>query len=323
MSNMTEWNEFSVHINQEATEAVSNIFMELGSSGVSVADRNDFLHLPEYGFETDTLWELNEEDFPKEGVIIKGYFHENSGFDQIEKQLKEKIETLKAFDLNIDRYTVERADVIEEEWANAWKKHYHPVPISRFLTIVPQWESYEPAHKDERIIRLDPGLAFGTGTHPTTRLCLQALERMLRGGERVVDVGTGSGVLTIASSLFGAAEIYAYDVDEVAISSARENVALNDMQAAVTIEPNDLLKGIELEADIVVANILAEIIVPLIPDAWRVLKPGGQFLSSGIISEKKEWVLDKLVEQGFEVVQVNQAEDWIAILARKPEADKQ
>lgn len=319
MDNMTEWNEFSVHINREATEAVSNILMELGSAGVSVSDRKDFLTLPEYGF--DTLWALDEKDFPVDGVIVKGYFHEQNDFDTIEKELAEKVEGLKAFDLDIKEYKIERADVIEEEWANAWKKHYHPVPISRFLTIVPQWEKYEKKHEDERIITLDPGLAFGTGTHPTTRLCLQALETMIRGGETVVDVGTGSGVLTIASSLYGASDVYAYDLDDVAVTSARDNVALNNLDSNISIEPNDLLKGIEVEADIVAANILAEIIVPLIPDAWRVLKPGGLFLSSGIVIEKKEMIIEKLYEQGFQLVQVNQIGDWVAIIAEKPEED--
>lgn len=314
---MTEWKEFSVHINREASEAVSNIFMELGSAGVSVSDRKDFLTLPEYGF--DTLWALNENDFPIDGVIIKGYFHTQNDFAKVDNQLRKKVEELKQFGLDITDYKIEQAEVVEEEWANAWKKHYHPVQVTRFLTIVPQWESYEPVHKDERIIILDPGLAFGTGTHPTTRLCLQLLETVIRGEETVLDVGTGSGILTIASSLFGASNISAYDLDDVAVQSAKDNVALNTLHSNITIETNNLLKDVDIEADIVVANILAEIIVPLIPEAMKVLKPGGYFLSSGIIIEKKDMIIEKLSEQGFQLHQINQIEDWVAIVAKKPE----
>jgi len=312
---MTEWNEFSVHINREATEAVSNILIELGSAGVSVSDRYDFLNLPEYGF--DTLWALEEDKFPDDGVTIKGYFHGGQSLAEVETKINQKIETLKRFDLGITTYSVERADVKQEDWAEAWKKYYHPVPITRYMTIVPKWEEYIPKYKDEKIITLDPGLAFGTGTHPTTQLCLQILETIIRGEETVIDVGTGSGVLSIASSHLGASNIYAYDLDDVAVTAAQSNVKLNQRDPNIIVEANDLLKGIDLEADIAVANILAEVVLPLIPDAMRVLKPNGYFLSSGIIQEKKEQIIEKLEDEGFVVEQVNQMKDWVAILARK------
>lgn len=316
---MTEWKEFKVHINGEATEAVSNILIELGSAGVSVVDRKDFLSLPEYGF--DTLWALDEKAFPDDGVVIKGYFYGDDASKETELALIENIESLKSFDLDIENYEVTTEDVVEEEWANAWKKYYHPVSITRYMTIVPQWENYSKKHEEEKIIYLDPGLAFGTGTHPTTKLCLQALESSLRGGETVLDVGTGSGVLTIASALLGASKIQAFDLDDVAVKSAYDNIQLNDLNTEISVQANDLLNGIDIQADIIVANILAEIILLLIPDAFKNLKLGGKFLSSGIISEKKEEILLSLKDNGFEIEQINQMGDWVAILAIKPAED--
>lgn len=316
---MTEWNEFSVVINREATEAVSNILMELGSSGIAVTDRQDFKGLPEYGF--DTLWALDESKFPEQDVVIRGYFHQPERLELLKQHIIDKIEKLKAYDLSVENFKVEYAEVNDDDWSQTWKKYYHPVSVTRYLTIVPQWEEYLKVHEDEVLITLDPGLAFGTGTHPTTQLSLQLLETVLRGDEFVLDVGTGSGVLSIASAYLGAKKIHAYDLDDIAVSSAKSNIILNKLDDIIAVDTNDLLNGIDVEADVVVANILAEIIEPLIPDAMRVLKPNGHFISSGIIKEKKEHIINKLNETGFEIEQVNQMGDWVAISARKPIED--
>lgn len=317
---MTEWNEFSIFINREATEAVSSILMDLGSSGVAISDRQDFSNLPEYGF--DTLWALDDSKFPSKGAIIKGYFHQPDKLDYLKQKIIDKIEQLKDYDLGVEDYTVEYAEVNDDDWSETWKKYYHPVSITRYLTIVPQWEEYTKKHDDEIILTLDPGLAFGTGTHPTTQLCLQLLETTLGNNETVIDVGTGSGVLSIASAYLGAEKIFAYDLDDIAVSSAKSNIQLNDLSETIVVDTNDLLHGIDHEADLVVANILAEIIEPLIPDAMRVLKPNGKFISSGIIKEKKDHIIGKLTEKGFVIEQVNQMGDWVAILARKPIEDE-
>lgn len=316
---MTAWKEFSVTINNEAAEAVTSIFSELGSAGVSVTDRNDFLNLPEYGH--DTLWELNEADFPKDGVLIKGYFTEFEDLTMIEEKLQSNINKLNEYGLSTKGFSLKILDVKEEEWATAWKKHYHPVMVSRFLTIVPQWEEYSPKFEDERVCFLDPGLAFGTGTHPTTQLCIQALEASIRKGDTVYDVGTGSGVLSIVSALYGADTIKAFDLDEVAVKSAKDNMALNGLDEKIDVKANNLLENIEGKANIIVANILTEIIIPFIPNVSANLKEDGLFICSGIIESKKDLVIDELQKNDFEILQVNQMKDWIAILSKKENKD--
>lgn len=313
---MTAWKEYSVLINSEAEDSVAEILMNMGSTGVSVTSRADFEKLPEY--HLDTLWKLDESKFPKEGVIVKGYFALETIDGNFHKELHKKLDNLKELGLGVENFTVESLTIKDSDWENTWKEFYSSVPVTRYLTIVPEWEEYEQKQADEKLIVMDPGLAFGTGTHPTTQLSIQALETVMRGNEVVVDVGTGSGVLTIASSLLGASEVYAYDLDDMAVTSAKSNIELNNLPSKITINENNLLEDVMIEADVIVANILANIILQLIPDAMRVLKSGGYFISSGIIAEQKEEMLTALINEGFKIQQVNQMEDWLVIIARKP-----
>ena len=314
-----KWNEVKVTTESEAVEAVSNILMEAGASGVAIEDALDFEN-----YQEDQYGELlDKETFSslEEGAVVMAYFPETIFLPEILPFIKDSITELPEFCLNIGENIVEVSEVEESDWATAWKKYYHPVRVTRYLTIVPSWEKYEPKHEDEKIITLDPGMAFGTGTHPTTNLTLQALETVLRGGETVLDVGTGSGVLSIASSLYGAKDIYAYDLDEVAVRSAQENVDLNANTENIHVSANDLLVGVEQEADVIVANILADIIVLMVEDAWRLLKPEGTLIVSGIIEDKKDMVLEEMYAQGFEVDRIFQQKDWFAIILKKPEED--
>lgn len=314
-----KWNEVKVTTESEAVEAVSNILVEAGASGVAIEDALDFEN-----YQEDQYGELlDKETFSslEEGAVVMAYFPETIFLPEILPFIKDSITELPEFGLNIGENIVEVSEVEESDWATAWKKYYHPVRVTRYLTIVPSWEKYEPKHEDEKIITLDPGMAFGTGTHPTTNLTLQALETVLRGGETVLDVGTGSGVLSIASSLYGAKDIYAYDLDEVAVRSAQENVDLNANTENIHVSANDLLVGVEQEADVIVANILADIIVLMIEDAWRLLKPEGTLIVSGIIEDKKDMVLEEMYTQGFEVDRIFQQKDWFAIILKKPEED--
>ncbi|MGN1387586.1 MAG: 50S ribosomal protein L11 methyltransferase [Bacillus sp. (in: firmicutes)] len=310
-----KWSEIAIHTTNEAVEPITNILYEAGASGVVIEDREDLFKEREDRF--GEIYQLNPDDYPEEGVVMKAYLPETSFLAETVDEIKEAINNLMTYDIDLGLNAVTISEVNEEEWATAWKKYYHPVKISERFTIVPTWEEYEPVSSDELIIELDPGMAFGTGTHPTTVLCIQALEKMVKKGDKIVDVGTGSGVLSIAAALLGASHIEALDLDEVAVRSAIENVELNKVQHLINVSQNNLLDGITEQQDLVVANILAEVIMSFTDDVATALKPGGIFISSGIISQKKDDVKDALIKSGFEIMETMLMEDWVAFIATK------
>lgn len=311
-----KWSELSIHTTNEAVEAVSNILHEAGASGVVIEDSD------ELGREREDLfgeiYSLNPDDFPVDGVRVKAYLAETSFLLETVEEIKLAINNLTNFDIDLGHNVVSVQEVDEEDWATAWKKYYHPVKISNRFTIVPTWEDYERVNTDELIIELDPGMAFGTGTHPTTVMCLQALEKTVQTDSSVIDVGTGSGVLSIGAAKLGASKIHALDLDEVAVRSAIENIALNKVDHIVRVTHGNLLDNVDEQADIVVANILAEIIMTFTDDAFTIVKEGGLFITSGIIATNKDDVRESLQHAGFEIEEVMMMEDWVTIISRKP-----
>ncbi|WP_303970102.1 50S ribosomal protein L11 methyltransferase [Sporosarcina ureae] len=310
-----KWSEVSVHTTHEATEAVANILHEAGASGVVIEDSEEFdkERVDQFG----EIYALDKDDFPNEGVIIKAYLPVTSFINETVENLELEIEGLRQFSLNPGRFTIGITEVDEEDWANSWKQYFHPVKISKRFTIVPTWEEYTPVETDELIIELDPGMAFGTGTHPTTVLCLQALEKYLEPNQTIVDVGTGSGVLAIGAALLGAKHITALDLDEVAVRAAEENVTYNHVDDRITVLKGNLLDSIEEPPDLIIANILADVIMSFSQDAYQLVKPGGLFITSGIIGAKRDEVRNDLIAQGFEILETVLMEDWVVIIARK------
>jgi ribosomal protein L11 methyltransferase len=304
-----------IHTTNEAVEPISNILHEAGASGVVIED--PFELVKERQDQFGEIYQLDPDDYPEEGVIIKAYLPVNSFLGETVEEIKLAISNLASFNIDIGRNHVTISEVNEEEWATAWKKYYNPVKISEKFTIVPTWEDYTPVSSDELIIELDPGMAFGTGTHPTTVMCIQALERTVKKGDTVIDVGTGSGVLSIAAALLEAKQVEALDLDDVAVQSARLNLKLNKVHHIAEVRQNDLLKGVETQADIVVANILAEVILRFTEDVGRVVKPGGHFIASGIIQQKKNQVKDAIMEAGFTIEETLVMEDWVAFIAKR------
>ncbi|MCZ0755553.1 50S ribosomal protein L11 methyltransferase [Anoxybacillus sp. J5B_2022] len=310
-----KWSEISIHTTHEAVEAISNILHEAGAGGVVIEDPFDLTKERDTSF--GEIYELNPDDYPEEGVVIKAYLPVNSFLGETVEEIKQAINNLILYNIDVGRNKVTISEVNEEEWATAWKKYYNPVKISERFTIVPTWETYERVSSDELIIELDPGMAFGTGTHPTTVMCIQALEKCVQPGDVVIDVGTGSGILSIAAAMLGAKSVHALDLDQVAVDSAKLNVKLNKVQHVVTVAQNNLLDHIDTKANVIVANILAEIILRFVDDAYRLLEPNGYFITSGIIQAKKQEVKDGLLKAGFVIEETLTMEDWIAFIARK------
>ena len=211
---------------------------------------------------------------------------------------------------------IELEGMNEDDWAESWKQYYKPVPLGK-VTIVPAWEKYD-AKEDEVVIKMDPGMAFGTGTHETTRLVIRLMQDELRGGERLLDVGTGSGILSICASKLGAKSCNAYDIDPVAVKVAREN-AEADGCTNITVGVSDLLRGVDLSGgkyDFCVANIVADIIIRMLPDIKSYLKEGSPLILSGIIGERADEVRSAVIACGFAVEKEITENDWVGMLVR-------
>ena len=309
------WLEVTVNTHSESVEVVSSILIESGSKGVSIEDPQDYYQLTDEQLE----WlKVQQKDlYETDTVIVKGYFQPSQWSKDSSNLLHEKLEEIKVYGLQTGPLSIQVKEVGEEDWANAWKQYYFPVRVTRFLTVVPSWIDYEKEQDDELLIELDPGLAFGTGTHPTTQLSLTALEQTIRGNESVLDVGTGSGVLSIASKLLGASKVTAFDIDEMATRVAKENIALNPTIGEIEVFENNLLVGVNQKSDLIVANILAEILLQMPEDAYLNLNDDGSLILSGIIESKANEVKEAYEKVGFTLVERMTMREWNCFIMKK------
>lgn len=306
-------------------EMISNFLHEAGAGGVTIEEPVD--NNKPRDTSLGEFYDIPPNDIPEGEVWLSGYFPEGIDMEAVIKEVSQRSEELREFDIDPGSIIISVKDVNDDDWANNWKQYFKPLRVSSQLTIKPTWEEYTPQSVDEKIIELDPGMAFGTGTHPTTTLCLRALEGIIQDGDDVIDVGTGSGILAIGACLLGASRVLALDLDPVAVTIAGENVTLNNLEEKITVVESDLLsvitKGIGLELGVtvpvrvVVANILAEVILLFPDDVYQALQPGGYFIASGIYKNKEQVVREGLLAAGFEIEETAREEDWIAFVARK------
>ena len=307
------WIEVRVITKSEALEPVSGIFYSLDCKGVAIEDPNDILGR-EQGPLTWDFADINVLEHKGRVAVVKGYFAEEDNIEDVLSYVNERLTELKEMGIDLGEAKVEYEKMHEEDWANTWKQYYKPSKVGEKIVVKPIWEEYE-AKDGELVVDLDPGMAFGTGTHETTRMCIQALERYVKEESTVFDVGCGSGILAIAAAKLGAKLAIGVDLDPVAVESSIENVGYNNLNNIEILHGN-LVEVIDSKAEIVVANILAEIICILTDDIKRVLKDNGIFITSGIIHDRVDMVCDKLEASGFEVIEKNRDGEWNCIVAR-------
>ncbi|WP_044479341.1 50S ribosomal protein L11 methyltransferase [Paenibacillus antibioticophila] len=320
-----KWNELTIHTTEEAVEMITNFLHEAGAGGVTIEEHVD--NSKPRDTSLGQWFEIPPNDIPEGEAKILGYFPEGIALDEVAVQIRRRVEELREYDIDPGQPVYSIREVDEDDWANNWKQYFKPLKVSDRLTIKPTWEEYTPQSDQEQIIELDPGMAFGTGTHPTTSLCLRTLEGVIQPGDEVIDVGTGSGILAIGACRLGASRVLALDLDPVAVSSAAENTRLNGLEDRIQVVESDLLSvlkqgvntpiSVKLPVRVVVANILAEIILLFIEDVYEALESGGIYIASGIYKNKEQAVQDALLAAGFEITQTAREEDWVAFVARK------
>jgi len=308
-----EWLEIRVTTESEVIEGIANIFHELGAGGVVIEDPQLIAYYTQKGQWDDH--EFSEEILEKQEVVVKGYLPIDEHLLQKLEELKQELQQIGSRMGNVP-IKINANEVQEEDWANSWKAYFKPERIGKRTVIKPSWEEYS-SQEGDLIIELDPGMAFGTGNHATTALCIKLLEKYVQKGMEVFDVGTGSGILSILAAKLGADFVQAFDYDTVAIKAARDNVSLNNLENKIEVKESDLLREAVGSADLVVANIIADIIIKLIPQVSLKLRERGIFISSGIIQERQVEVLKVLAEYGFTVLEIKEQEGWVAIVAQK------
>ena len=308
--------EFTVHTTTEGSELVADIFWNYTNYGVTVCDYNDIVALQS---DKRTFWDYMDDDVarPSGDVLVKCFLPVDIADENIRSIIGD-IEELKgrsAFPLG----TLEtaRREVDGDDWIDIWKKHFRPLHIGERVVVCPEWIEYAPK-EGEAVVRLDSNMAFGTGEHETTAMCLELLQQYLRPGDTVVDVGCGSGILGIAALLMGAGFAYMTDIDYVAVQSATHNAALNGVDGRAKIALSDLLEDADVRGQVMTANITADILCRLAGSIPKNLCPGGALILSGIIAPKLAQVIAAYEGVGLHLVKQLQRGEWYALAFRAP-----
>ena len=310
-----KWIELIVHTTTAGSDWVSDCLIESGASGTMIEDKAD---IPEPG-KPHGIWEIIDPsllDSMPEDVLVHAWFPPDSSFQQTLFQLNARLDEMKGQKPEFGLLSTDTRTVSDEAWTEVWKKYYKPFYACDHLVVKPTWEDFIPAAGD-KVIEIDPGMAFGSGTHETTGMCISLLQEAIKGGESVIDVGTGSGILAIAAALLGAGRVLAVDIDPDAVRVASENVAHNRLNEIIDVQKGDLLANTDAVCDICVANIISDIIISFAAPLKEHINPCGLFVCSGIVRERADEVRQALEGAGYDILKTCRRGEWTAFLSRR------
>lgn len=308
-----KWCEVSIQTSHEATEIIAEIFRDLGAGGVVIEDPelvNDYI--------TSGKWDYTDIPIATETEVVteKAYLVVNGELEGRLQTFKQEIKALGERGVNIAPAIITTAELQDEDWSDTWKQYFHTEKPGDRVVIKPTWEEYE-AKEDEVVIELDPGAAFGTGTHATTSMCIKELETLVKPDDVVFDIGTGSGILSIISAKLGARDIQAVDYDDSVLKIVEENLEQNHVENIVSVAQSDLMQNVHGKANLVIANIIADIIIRLFPQLDEHLEPNGTLLTSGIIEDRIDDVINAGQENGFAVIKRKENKGWACITFKR------
>lgn len=315
-----KWNKFRLKTTTESEDIVSSMLMDLGIQGIEIEDKIPLTQSDKEQMFVDILPEIEADD----GVAyISFYLEEDEDKEEVLANVKKELEEMRAY-TNVGACTIEESQTEDVDWVNNWKQYFHQFYVDDVL-IIPSWEEVKPEDEDKMIIHIDPGTAFGTGMHETTQLCIRQIRKYVTPDTTILDVGCGSGILGMLALKFGAKYSVGTDLDPCAIDATYENMEVNgitkdqyEVMIGNIIDDKEVQDKVGYEKyDILVANILADVLVPLTPVILHQLKTGGIYITSGIIDAKEETVVEAVKEAGLEVLEVTYQGEWVSVTARK------